>query len=161
MGAFSKENAGGHPAFTAETPGTPAGGFVDETALPTTAVAFQNITTADYFDLLGNQPATPFTFENVPGYVLQDFTGQQFGDDTYFTFGADSDFSLGYNTSDNQMVVISQTNEILFGVSKEGGLRLKTQSSVPQDTEINTDIAKVGTEFYLRKDDTGDTYNMS
>jgi hypothetical protein len=161
MGSFTKENQGSRPVFAEEAPGTPAGGFLEGESTPSTGLAPVNITDTDYFRYINNQAATPFQFEDVPGNIMLDFTGQQFEDDTYFRFGSDADFNIGYNSSDDQMVVTDSSNQILFGIDKQGRLKMKAQVTIPEDTEIDTDLAKVGTEYYLRKDDTGDTYNMS
>lgn len=161
MGQFAPENRGTQSSFTEETPGTPAGVVVEPVSIVASGFVGLNIRKTDYLSLLNNTPATPFQFEDVPGVVLEDFTGSQFGDDTYFRFGHDNDFNLGYASSEDQLVALDSSNNVLFGVDKTGSLRMKQQTNVPPDSEVNSDFAKVGSEYYLRKDDTGDTYNMS
>tara|TARA_R110002020_G_scaffold212480_4_gene419108 strand:- start:6042 stop:6524 length:483 start_codon:yes stop_codon:yes gene_type:complete len=158
MGNFSEENNTERPAFRNEAePGSNV--FVDEQALPARVFDLAATPVVNFLDSVGYIPSSPFVFENVPGNVLDDFTGSHFDDDVYFRFGNDQDVSIGYSSADDQLAFINADNEILFAIDKKGMIRFKQLLQIPSDDEENSDMAKVGTEYYLRKSDEEDLYN--
>ena len=159
MPNFTQENNTGRPAFQDETSGG-SNSFVDEEVLPSRTFDLSSTPVQSFLDTVGYIPSSQFEFEDVPGNILDDFTGSVFDDDVYFRFGNDEDFSIGYSSSNDQLAFINANDDILFGIDKQGRLRMRSQGNIPSDSVEDADFAKVGTEYYLRKDDSDDFYNV-
>lgn len=150
---FNYEAPGDKGAFTEEGPGV-AGTFISEADQIPREQPFNFSVNAshDYLAAVGAIQSPEIIFEQVPGNVIQDFTGANFGDDTYFNFGNSQDFKIGYMHSLDQFIVANNDNETVFGVDKSGGIRMKNQESVPSEDEVDTDLVKAGGSYYFRTD---------